>query len=152
MQNTPEHVLCEDWLEQIQDSGYRLTGPRRVIVELLAHSVRALSPLELFDIGRQEYPHLGLVTVYRTLEKLESLGLIQRVHQHSGCHMYLRAAIGHEHILLCTNCGRVEYFAGDDLSTLIEITARKTGFTIQEHWLQLNGLCPLCRNDSANLS
>ena len=140
-----EHALCEDWLEQIQESGYRLTGPRRVIVELLAHSPRAMSPLELYDMGRQEYKNLGLVTVYRTLEKLESLDLIQRVHQNSGCHMYLRAANGHEHILLCTGCGQVQYFGGDNLAELIESTAKQSGFTIYEHWLQLNGLCSVCQ-------
>jgi Fe2+ or Zn2+ uptake regulation protein len=88
---------------------------------------------------------MGLVTVYRSLEKLENLGLVQRVHQADGCHMYLRAAHGHEHILLCTCCGRVEYFSGDDLSALIDATARVSGFDIEEHWLQFNGRCPDCQ-------
>jgi Fe2+ or Zn2+ uptake regulation protein len=101
--------------------------------------------MAIFDMGRCKYPKLGLVTVYRALEKLEELGLIQRVHQANGCHAYLRAADGHEHILLCTRCGQVVYFAGDDLSGLIEKVARQSGFTIQDHWLQLHGLCEHCK-------
>jgi Fe2+ or Zn2+ uptake regulation protein len=141
---SPQH-LSEEWLEQLQASGYRLTSPLKVIVEILAAARRALGPVEIFDLGRQAYPKMGLVTVYRALEKLEELNLVQRVHQAGGCHAYLRAARGHEHILLCTRCGRVVYFAGDDLSFLIERVAAQSGFSIQEHWLQLHGLCADCQ-------
>jgi Fur family ferric uptake transcriptional regulator len=143
------HPLAQDWLNKLQDSGYRLTAPRRAIVELLAASAHAMGPLELFDEGRRGYHGLGLVTVYRTLEKLEELGLIQRVHQPGGCNMYLRANQGHEHLLVCTACGRVEFFSGDDLHTLFEGLAQRSGYQIGEHWLQLHGLCPTCRPAAA---
>ncbi len=120
MEFSPSLPLSEEWLTQLQTSGYRLTKPLRVLVDLLVNATRALGPIDLYDLGRREYPKMGLVTVYRTLEKLEELGLITRVHQSNGCHAYLRAANGHEHILLCTRCGQVVYFAGDDLTNLIE--------------------------------
>jgi Fe2+ or Zn2+ uptake regulation protein len=141
-----ELSLSDQWLDQVKSSGYRLTTPLRIIVDILANSSRALEPLELYDLGRKEYPKLGVVTVYRSLEKLEALGLIQRVHQAEGCHRYLRAAQGHEHILLCTRCGRVGYFSGDDLTELIDTTAQKSGYIIQAHWLQLSGLCINCQS------
>jgi Fe2+ or Zn2+ uptake regulation protein len=59
--------------------------------------------------------------------------------------MYLRAPQGHEHLLLCKTCGQMEYFSGDDLSKLIEETSKKSGYQIQEHWLQLFGLCTNCQ-------
>lgn len=138
-------TLSDEWLSRLQASGYRLTTPMRVIVEILARSDRALGPVDLYDQGRKEYSRLGLVTVYRTLEKLEQLGLVQRVHQVNGCHMFLRAMHGHEHILLCTHCGRLKFFSGDDLSALIKATAEQSGFLIQEHWLQFHGLCADCQ-------
>jgi Fe2+ or Zn2+ uptake regulation protein len=140
--------LSEQWLAALQARGYRLTEPLRAIVGILADSRRALGPVELYDLGRRDCPSMGLVTVYRSLEKLENLGLVQRVHQVDGCHMYLRTAQGHKHILLCTRCGRVEYFSGDDLSALIEATARESGFDIQEHWLQFHGRCAECQKIS----
>ena len=143
-ENDP-HLLQENWLSRLQDSGYRLTSPLRAIVAVLVQGRRALSPIDVYDLGRQEYPRLGLVTVYRTLEKLEELGLVQRVHHHQGCHRYLRSAHGHEHLLVCTACGRVETFSGDDLTGLIEGISQRSGFTIKEHWLQLFGLCTVCR-------
>ena len=74
--------------------------------------------------------------------------LVQRVHKHDECNMYLRAPQGHEHLLLCKACGQMEYFRGDDLSELIKETSRKSGYQIQEHWLQLFGLCASCQNSS----
>ncbi len=135
----------ESWLIRLQAGGYRVTAPMRALIEILCQSEHILGPLELFDLGRKVYPRMGLVTVYCTLEKLEELGLVQRVHQIGNCHGYLRAAHGHEHILLCTRCGRVEYFSGDDLSGLFARVEQKSGFKIQEHWLQLHGLCANCQ-------
>jgi len=135
----------ERWLERLQASGYRLTTPLKIIVDILTDSPRALDALQLFDLGRQKYPRMGLVTVYRALDKLEELGLVQRVHREEGCHAYLRAAEGHEHLLLCTRCGRGVFFAGDDLTLLFEKVARQSGYRIEEHWLQLYGLCENCQ-------
>jgi Fur family transcriptional regulator, ferric uptake regulator len=135
----------EDWLHNLQKSGYRLTGPRRVIAEIMINSDRALEPLEVFDLGRQEYPGLGLVTVYRTLEKFEELGLVERVHQPDGCHRYLRAAQGHEHLLLCTGCGQAVYFSGDDLDELMDLIAQRSGYAVHDHLLQMFGRCADCQ-------
>ncbi len=148
MPDHEQNSLNDLWLESLQDSGCRLTAPRRAIVAIIANSARALDAIEIYDLGRVEHPRLGLVTVYRTLEKLEQLDLVQRVHQHEGCNMYLRAPQGHEHLLLCKACGRMEYFGGDDLSELIEETSQKSGYQIQEHWLQLFGLCTYCQDSS----
>ena len=71
----------ETWLNTLHENGYRLTEARKAVVEIVAESLRALTPLEVFDLAHAAYPALGLVSVYRTLEKLEELHLIQRVHQ-----------------------------------------------------------------------
>ncbi|KAF0110054.1 MAG: Fur family transcriptional regulator ferric uptake regulator [Chloroflexi bacterium] len=135
----------EQWLELLEEKGCRITEPRRTIVDLMVHSDNALSPIDLFDKARASFPKMGLVTVYRTLEILNQLGLVERVHQKGGCHMYLRAANGHEHIMLCTRCGQAAYFHGDDLGALIHKINSESGFLIQEHWLQLHGLCKNCQ-------
>lgn len=135
----------ETWLDSLKSSGYRLTGPRQVVVEILAKSEAALDPGQIFLEARQRYPTIGLVTIYRTLEKLEELGLILRVHQSSGCHAFVAAPEGHQHLLICRACRRTEYFSGDDLAPLISQIGEERGFRIQEHLLQLFGLCPACR-------
>ena len=135
----------DQWLEKLQISGYRLTGPRYIVVEILAQSERALSPNEVYQHARQQYPTIGLVSVYRTLEKLEGLGLIQRVHQPDKCQAYIAAFSGHEHLLVCSTCGLVEFFKGDDLAPLVQRVEKESGYRVEEHWLQLFGLCKSCQ-------
>jgi Fur family ferric uptake transcriptional regulator len=137
-------MTAENWLKALSDNGYRLTGSRRAVVEIVDASARALTPLEVFDSARTSHPELGLVTVYRTLDKLEELHLIQRVHQPSGCQAFIAANQGHQHMILCQACGQVTFFEGDDLDNLITSISNRTGYTIQEHWLQLFGLCAKC--------
>lgn len=135
----------ETWLNTLHENGYRLTEARKAVVETVVESLRALTPLEVFDMARAAYPALGLVSVYRTLEKLEELHLIQRVHQPEGCQAFISASQGHQHLLLCQRCGQVSYFEGDDLENLMAGISSKTGYKIQEHWLQLFGLCKNCQ-------
>jgi len=133
------------WLSQLKDNGYRLTDARKAVVEIVAATSHALTPVEVFDRARASSPGLGLVTVYRTLEKLEELGLIQRVHQTHGCQAFIARGNGHEHLLLCTKCGLTVRFSGDELDPLIHSISHKTGFKVEEHWLQLFGLCGKCK-------
>jgi len=137
-----------EWLDCLQTNGYRLTSPRRAVVEIIAHSQRVLSPLEVFEQARAHYPHLGLVTVYRTFEKLEELALIQRVHQPSGCHAFIAAVSGHRHPIICQDCGRVEFLDGDKIDRLVSPIGLEIGYQIREHWLQLFGICAECKNAS----
>jgi Fe2+ or Zn2+ uptake regulation protein len=134
------------WLESLKQNGYRLTEPRQAVVETMAASPRILAPLDVFELARRRCPGLGLVTVYRTMEKLEELGCLQRVHQPSGCQGFVAAANGHQHLLICEQCGIVEYFSGDSekMESLIDDVALKSGYQVREHWLQLFGRCENC--------
>jgi Fur family transcriptional regulator, ferric uptake regulator len=139
----------EEWLSRLQENGYRLTEPRRAVVEVIASSQQVINPLEVFGQARQRYPGLGLVTVYRTIEKLEELHLVQRVHQPSGCQGFVAAFSGHQHLLICQACGRVEFFSGENeqMESWTASLEHESGYTIQEHWLQLFGLCASCQAD-----
>ena len=137
--------MNDTWINQLKENGYRLTEARRAVIDIIQNSIRALTPVEVFDLARKKYSALGLVSVYRTLEKLEELHLIQRVHQPQGCQAFISESSGHEHLLLCQNCGRVTFFEGDDLDALISSISKKTGYKIHEHWLQLFGLCQSCQ-------
>ena len=134
----------QNWLDCLQENGYRLTTPRQAVVEIIASSQRVLSPFEVFELARTRCPRLGLVTVYRTVEKLEELGLIQRVHQPSGCHSFIATAPGHQHPLICQSCGHVQFINGEKLDWLTEGLGIEYGYRIQDHWLQVFGICEEC--------
>lgn len=139
----------EIWIASLQQSGYRITPSRRAVVEILADSPRALNAQSIYDQARGLHTDLGLMTVYRTLEKLEELGLAQRVHQPGGCHAFASAPQGHQHLLLCTRCNRVEYFNGDDLDEWFHQIGAANQYQITDHWLQLFGLCQSCRMEKS---
>jgi Fe2+ or Zn2+ uptake regulation protein len=120
------------------------------VISALSDTQRALTPTEVYDLAREHYPPLGLVSVYRTLETLGELGLIQRVHQPEGCAAYLSAFSGHQHLLICQDCGRTVFFDGDDLKALMSRVEHESGYRVNEHWLQLFGLCVQCQGSDDN--
>ena len=138
----------QDWLNCLKANGYRLTAPRRAVVETIATSQHVLTPFDVFELARAQYPKIGLVTVYRTIEKLEALNLIQRVHQPSGCQAFIAAFSGHQHLIICQDCGRVEFFSGENekMDPLIEEVGKKSGYKIDAHWLQLFGSFQECQH------
>jgi Fur family transcriptional regulator, ferric uptake regulator len=142
-----ESTVSEHWLSVLKTSGYKLTGPRYYVVDILTRTDKALSAMEIYTQAHQNYPTIGLVSVYRTLDKLEALGLIQRVHQKDKCQAYIAAPNGHEHLLVCHSCGKISFFRGDNLNALVDGVEEKTGFMVQEHWLQLVGICQECQNN-----
>jgi len=136
---------ADRWMECLKANGYRLTNQRRIIVEILANSKRPLNANDIYRLAKEHHAKIGLVSVYRTLEKLEELSLIQRVHKPEGCHMYIAGFTGHQHLLICTQCGKTEFFEGDDLEPLLQRVSLESHFIIQDHWLTLFGICSDCQ-------
>jgi Fur family transcriptional regulator, ferric uptake regulator len=137
-------LQISEWITALQLDGSRMTVSRSSVIEILASSQCAMDPIRIYDEARQIHPRLGLMSVYRTLEKLEAAGLIQRVHQSGKCNMYFAAPHGHQHLLLCNGCGKVEFFEGDDLDPLLTNIGKGKHYEIHDHWLQLFGLCDQC--------
>lgn len=138
------------WLNKLEGSGFRITSPRCAVIDVMVNAKSLLDPMEIFLKARSAYPRLGLVTVYRTLEKLEQLDLIQKVHDQNGCHSYIAASDGHQHLLICSVCQKAEYFTGDDLTPLMDSLGSQKGYKITGHWLQLSGICSECLHRNGN--
>jgi Fur family ferric uptake transcriptional regulator len=94
--------------------------------------------------ARRYCPSVSLVTVYRTLDLLETLGVARRVHGPTGCHGYALASIHDGHFVVCRDCHQVIEFAGCEVDRVVRRVARRTGFQVETHMLELVGLCPDC--------
>ena len=135
-----------DWQERLSASGCRITRPRREIMAVLERSTVPLAPTEILDQAQRACPHIGLVTIYRALTLYCDLGLARRVYYADGGYGYALASPGHHHVLICRRCGQAVEFAGCvEMDALITHLETRTGFTIDEHLLQLYGLCEACR-------
>lgn len=143
-----QYGLQQQWMDQLTSEGYRITRPLKILISILATSDRILNPSQVFQSARQMYPKIGLVTVYRTMEKLEQAGLISRVHMPDGCQSFFQSQSGHQHLIICSNCGKAEYFEGDNLNLFFHSIGSNFGYQVQDHWLQLFGTCLLCQQSS----
>ncbi len=134
-----EHVAAE-----LAARGLRLTRQRRAVLEALADTPSSLSPLQLYEAARERCPELGLTTVYRTLEVLDEIGALRRVHGPDHCEGLMPVSAAHAHTVVCSACGRVAEFTACDVRRISAAAARETGYRITDHFLQLTGLCDRC--------
>jgi len=144
MEDLPADIADNEMAQALRHAGYRLTQPRLAVLRVLEQSAEELSPLGIYERGRAIYDRLGLVTVYRTLEILDALGVARRVHIHGRCRGYARAE-GDQHYLVCRRCGTITGFPCEGLGPLIVSVQERTGFTVDAHLLELTGLCPECQ-------
>ncbi len=132
--------------QALREAGYKLTQPRLAVLQVLEENAAGLNPETIYALGRTLCPSLGLVTVYRTLDLLNELGLARRVHSEHHCHSYASAGSDH-HYLICEGCHRVIEFPCHGLEALLESVRRQTGYVISAHLLELSGLCPECQTN-----
>lgn len=130
----------------LSDAGFRSGGGRRQVVDLLGTQGCALTALEI----DKRLPGVGRATVYRALEQLESLGLIQRVDLGGDAAGYERvdASGHHHHHIVCEHCGRVVPFEDEGLERAIVALAKRPDFTVSSHDVTLRGECASCGRES----
>ena len=126
--------------------GYKLTPQRQVVIRTIISSQDHLTPAAIHQKVHKDYPNVGLVTIYRTLEMLTDMELICELHAGGSCHSYTIGAPQHHHHLICSDCGKVVDFTGHSLSELEERLARESGFRIDDHLLEFTGLCQSCQD------
>lgn len=129
----------------LKQGGYKLTSQRRAIVAEIASSHEHLTPAAIYGRVHENYPHIGLVTIYRTLEILAELGLVCEVHRGESRGYLLTRPMGHHHHLVCSGCGRVVDFKECDVTELANKLSRQTGFEIDSHILEFSGRCRQCQ-------
>lgn len=90
--------------------------------------------------------HIGLATIYRTLNLFCDAGIAQARHFGTQTQYDNVSHKGHHDHLICTGCGKIVEFSNCDIERLQEEVAKRNGFTIQTHKLELYGLCAACRH------
>ena len=145
METTSVDHILDSWQNLPHQRGYRVTRPRRQVMEIIVSSETALTPQQIYHKSLELDQSPGIASVYRTLEMLDRLGLIQQIHQTEGCHGIWPTVDGHKHLLLCRNCGQMQVIEGnEEITEYISMIEKNTGYKVDEHWLQLFGICSGC--------
>jgi Fur family ferric uptake transcriptional regulator len=133
-----------DYVSTLDRAGYRLTEPRRALAGLIADQAGHFTAADLVAETRARRLGVGRATIFRTLEVLEGLGAIERLDLPSGEHAYVGCDPVHHHHIVCSRCGRTDEIDDAGLRPVVREVARQTGFRVDEHRLELFGLCPTC--------
>jgi Fur family ferric uptake transcriptional regulator len=143
---------ADKWIERAQATlaaaGYRHGGARRALIELLEAQDCALSAQEIEDALREGRGtrRVSRASVYRNLEELERLGLVQRVEIGQAMVRYERVSgqAEHHHHLVCDECGLVMPFSDPGLERAIETLSGRVPLAVSEHEIVLHGSCRDC--------
>ena len=135
--------------DEIARRGFRLTGPRRAVADVVVDHATPMSVAEIH--ARLKNGRANLVSVYRAVNLLCELGLLRVADTFRGTQRFELAEqfIGHHHHLVCQRCGQVEDLAGcvldkDILDALRQQARRSRSFRLTGHDLKLFGVCRRC--------
>jgi Fur family ferric uptake transcriptional regulator len=154
------HTATDSWVERAEATlaaaGHKRGGARRAVVELLDSQQCALTAVEIEDElrggedgardGAGERRKVSRASVYRILDELERLRLVQRVETGQAMVRYERVCEHeeHHHHLVCDECGLVMPFSDKALESAIEMLSERVPLKVSEHEIVLHGSCADC--------
>lgn len=142
-------IQCEAFKQMLKEKGFKITSQRESVLEVLKNNAgQHMTAEEIYIKVKEISPEIGLATVYRTIQLLHDLKLIDKLDLNDG---FIRYEIGkvdakehHHHHLICEVCGKV-IEAEDDLLDLIEETCYdKYQFKVTNHVVKFYGICSEC--------
>ena len=140
----------------LREKGLKVTSQRLMVLNILsAHGDEHLTVEEIYDLAKEESPEIGLATIYRTVQVLLELHVIEKVTFDDGFARYElngeETGSGHRHHhAICTQCGKVYSLETDLLDTLEKQVFESLGFEVTDQEVKLYGLCSACRRKAQN--
>jgi len=132
----------------------RWTAPREAILELLSRTSKHMSAKDIYSALARIDMCIGLTTIYRTLDLLHRMAIINKVVLRDGeakYQMKSEGPRGHHHHLICSNCGRIiDYseFEREELNFIRKtevLLSKKYRFAIHDHNIDFFGICEQCQ-------
>ena len=134
-------------VDEIAAKGFRLTSQRRILLDIIQQANGHLDAATLLQLARQQDPNIDRATVYRTLDLLKKLGLVDELdlmHLHGEKHYY-EARPDRDHIhLACFECGKIKEFNSPTYERLKREISDENDFEIRVVRLEVGGRCGAC--------
>jgi len=139
----------EQYLETLRKAGFRLTNQRRIIIRTLLENIgKHPNAQELLELVSLEDPSIGIATVYRTVELLNQMDIINLSNQEEGFRRYEIADEKFHLHLYCRCCGKLIHSnANDEIVKTIKQWAETQNFTMLPQTLEISGICEECYQD-----
>jgi Fur family ferric uptake transcriptional regulator len=134
-------------LDELSARGIRITPQRRALIEVIQEAQKHLDAVSLLQLARARYPKIDRATIYRTIDLLKKLRLVDELdlmHLEGEKHFYeVKTTREHVH-LACFRCGRIEEFSSPLFEQLKSEIAAEAGFNIRVTRLEVGGTCRDC--------
>lgn len=138
-------VASREITDALSGAGRRLTPARRAVAASIAGQPGHFTADDVLSAARERRPAVGRATVFRSLDLLTSLGLVERVDLPGGSHAYVACQpADHHHHIVCERCGRTTEVGDLGLSPTLRRVEAETGYSLRSHRLELFGVCPAC--------
>jgi Fur family transcriptional regulator, ferric uptake regulator len=129
----------------LRSRGERMTGPRRAVLGVLAGVRDHLGADVIVARVAERDPSVHRASVYRTLDALSELGVVQHVHVGHGVTAYHLVPGGERHVHAhCRSCGAVQDLPLDLLDDVAATLAGRFGFQLDAGHVALSGVCAAC--------
>jgi Fur family transcriptional regulator, ferric uptake regulator len=129
----------------LDDAGYRRTGARKSIADLIASKRGPFTAADLVADAQRRRLRIGRATIFRTLDVLADLHAVERLDLPTGEHAYVACEPVHHHHVVCSNCGASRDVDDAGWRAVVSDIERRTGYRIDDHRLELFGRCPDCQ-------
>lgn len=129
----------------LNKAGLRFTSQRALIMDIIRRGRGHLDADEIYRRARQKGSRLSLSTVYRNLQMLKKLGLVEELHFDDAHHHYEVKPSAEHHHLVCLDCGRVIEFHHSLSRYIKKNVAEAKDFDIAETEIRVTGYCAECR-------
>ena len=137
-------------LDVLRANGARITVPRRAILEALVAAGPHVTAEELAARVRARHPEVHESTIYRTLDRLDRLGVVDHVHLGHGRAVFHVPGDAHQH-LHCDSCGAVVEAPDDLFAAVVQAVDERYGFELALDHFALGGRCRSCRDAGASV-
>ena len=132
-------ISKEKFKEMLKEKGLKVTNQRLLVLEVLAdHRDKHMTAEDIYELVKEDCPEIGLATIYRTVQLLLEMQLVDRINLDDGCVRYEIGEPGlgegkhHHHHLICKTCGKVLPFYDDLLEELERRIEDETGFHVRK--------------------
>ncbi|TVY10038.1 Fur family transcriptional regulator [Paenibacillus cremeus] len=137
----------QDIVKAMSAKGWRITDQRKSLATLFAEAEGFLSPKDVYDSMRQQYPGVSFDTVYRNLRLLSEMGVLEQIYLNDGLKFRARCGSHHHHHLICLQCEKTVPF---EFCPMLHMAGVPADFQVVSHRFEIFGYCPSCESTASS--
>lgn len=140
-----DNILYSRGLQKVKDCGYKLTGARQTVLQVLCENHIHLTSAEISQQVKEKNPKIGRASIFRALDLFTELSIIRPTYYESQSpHYIVLAEDGHHAHFICNQCGRVIEIEECQINSMLGELSVMHNLTMTGHVLEVYGICESC--------